>query len=95
MPDSDAEGDVVGSQPGEPVGADKFAVRHQAVDLVAANHLQELTEQLDALLGIGVAPFGQELPEKRKGDAAMDDGQDEELIGTLASIHWVRSRAKV
>ena len=79
MPDSDAEGDVVGSQPGEPLGADKFAVRYQAVDLVAAKHLKELTEQLDTLLGIGVAPFGQELPEKRKGDAIVDDGQDEEV----------------
>ena len=79
MPDSDAEGDVVGSQPSEPLGADKFPVSYQAVDLVAAKHLQELTEQLNTLLGIGVAPFGQELPEKRKGDAAMDDGQNEEV----------------
>ena len=79
MSDSDAEGDVVGSEPGEPFGADKFSVRYQAVDLVAANHLKELTEQLDALLSIGVAPFGQELPEKRKSDAVVDDGQDEEV----------------
>ena len=79
MADSDAEGDVVSLEPSEPLGADKFSVRHQAVDLVAAKHLQELTEQLNTLLGIGVAPFGQELPEKRKGDAAMDGGQDEEV----------------
>ena len=66
-------------EPSEPLGADKFPVSYQAVDLVAAKHLQELTEQLDALLGIGVTLFGQELPEKRKSDAAMDGGQDEEV----------------
>ena len=66
-------------KPSEPLGADKFPVRYQAVDLVAAKHLEELTEQLDTLLGIGVTLFGQELPEKRKGDAAMDGGQDEEV----------------
>ena len=83
--DSDAGRDVVGSEPGEPLGTDKFPVCHQAVDLVAAKHLQELSEQVDTLLGIGVAFLGQELPEERKGDAVMDPfdyrsgGQDEEV----------------
>ena len=33
---------------------------------------KELLQQLDALPGIGVAPFGQDTPEKRKGDAVVD-----------------------
>ena len=50
-------------------GADKFPVRYQAVDLVAAKHLKELTEQLNSWV--------LELP--LLATAAMDDGQNEEV----------------
>ena len=67
----------------------KFPVGYQAVNLVAAKQREELSKQVDAFLGIGVAPFGQDTKEKRKGDAvpesssgqAVDDGQDEEVDG--------------
>ena len=87
MADSDAEGDVVGLQPSEEVGADKLPIGYQAVNLVAANQGEELSQQINAFLGIGVAPFRQGTKEKRKGDALVDPfdyrsgGQDEEVDG--------------
>ena len=83
MPDSDTQGEGVGFEPGEPVGANQLPVGYQAVDLVAAHHLKELTQQRDALLGPGVAPFGHDTKEKRKGAAVVapfdyrSGGQDE------------------
>ena len=78
---------MIGLQPGELGGADKLPVSHQAANCVTANHLKELTQQLDALLGIGVAPFGHDTKEKRKRDAVVapfdyrSGGQDEEVDG--------------
>ena len=71
----------MGLEPSEPVGANKLPVGYQAVDLVTPNYLKELPQQLDSLLGTGVTPFGHDTKEKRKGDAVVDDGQDEEVDG--------------
>ena len=70
--------------PGEPLGADKLPVGYQAVNLVVTHHLKESTHQRDAFPGIGIAPFGQDLPQERKSDAVMDNGQDEEVDRSLS-----------
>ena len=59
-------------------------VGYQAVNLVVTHHLKESTHQRDAFLGIGIAPFGQDLPQERKSDAVMDNGQDEEVDRSLS-----------
>lgn len=55
MLDSDFEGDVIGLEPSEPSFTDKFPVSQQAGDLAWAKDPQKPLEQLDALVGIGVA----------------------------------------
>ena len=62
----------MGLHPGEEASTDKFPVGYQALNLVAANQREELSQQINAFLGIGAAPFGQGTKEKRKGDTVVD-----------------------
>ena len=58
----------------KPCFSNEFSIGGQILDFVSPKHVQKLVDEMNALLGIGIALFRKEGPEYREGDSLMHHG---------------------
>ena len=86
--DADVKGDGLFLQPCQPGVADEFPVGQEAGDLVDPEEPEDVFEDRDPLLGIGIARLVEHPPAHGNGDGAVDDAdhQDVDVAATQPPV---------
>lgn len=70
----------------EPSSANKLTVSSDTIDVFKGEELEKAVHEVDSLLGIGTAPFGQERPEQGDANALVSDTKDHDVDVSFAEL---------